>query len=146
MERTATTTAKERLALLTRVPLFAGIPQGTLRAIAALAREVPHAAGHAIVNEGSVAHALHVVVSGTVTISVKGRRVGRLGPGDFFGEMAVIDRGVRSATVTTDEPVVTMAVEGSSFRRLVESDGRLALRLLVALTARIREFDAGLGD
>jgi len=93
-----------------------------------------------------VAHALHVVVSGTATVSVKGRRVGRLGPGDFFGEMAVIDRGVRSATVTADEPVVTLAVEGSSFRRLVESDGGLALRLLVVLTARIRELDKGLGD
>lgn len=140
------TPRKARLSLLTGVPLFAGLPQRTLLTIVDLAREVRHAAGHAIVREGAVAHALHVMVSGTATISVSGRVVGRLAPGDFFGEMAVIDRGLRSATVTADEPVITLAIEGSSFRRLVEADGRLALRLLLALTARVRGLDQGSGN
>ncbi|MBM3694606.1 MAG: cyclic nucleotide-binding domain-containing protein [Actinobacteria bacterium] len=146
MQRGAAITGKARASLLSGVPLFAGLPQGTLRTVAALAREVPHSAGHAIVSEGAVAHALHVVASGRATVSVRGHVVVRLGPGDFFGEMAVIDRGLRSATVTADEPVITLAIEGASFRRLVESDGRLALRLLLALTARVRGFDQGLGN
>jgi CRP/FNR family cyclic AMP-dependent transcriptional regulator len=139
-------TAAQRIELLSRVPLFAGVSKGTLRRLASLARETIHDPGKAIVQEGRTAHALHVVVEGTATVRVKDRVVGHLKAGDFFGEIALLDKGPRAATVTADTRVVTLAVEGTALRGLVESDGRLATHLLAHLAGKVRELDRRLFD
>jgi hypothetical protein len=109
-------TAERRIELLSRVPLFSGVTKGTMRKLAALGRETIHEPGKAIVREGGTAHALHVMVEGTATIRVKDRVVGHLKPGDFFGEIALLDKGPRAATVSADSRVVTLAVEGTALR------------------------------
>lgn len=136
----------ERIELLSRVPLFSGVAKGTLRRLASMGRETVHEAGKVIVQEGRTAHALHVVVEGTATVRVKNRPVAHLKPGDFFGEIALLDKGPRAATVTADGRVVTLAVEGTALRGLVESDGRLATHLLAHLARKIRELDRELFD
>jgi CRP/FNR family cyclic AMP-dependent transcriptional regulator len=139
-------TAERRIELLSRVPLFSGVTKGTMRKLAALGRETIHEPGKAIVREGGTAHALHVMVEGTATIRVKDRVVGHLKPGDFFGEIALLDKGPRAATVSADSRVVTLAVEGTALRGLVESDHRLATHLLAHLAGKVRELDRQLLD
>jgi len=139
-------TAERRIELLSRVPLFSGVSKGTMRKLAALGRETIHEPGKAIVREGATAHALHVMVEGTATIRVKDRVVGHLKPGDFFGEIALLDKGPRAATVSADSRVVTLAVEGTALRGLIESDARLATHLLAHLAGKVRELDRQLLD
>ena len=139
-------TAARRIELLNRIPLFSGVSKGTLRRLAALGRETVHEPGKAIVREGATAHALHVIVEGTATVRVADRVVSHLGPGDFFGEIALLDKGPRAATVSTDTRVVTLAIEGTALRGLIESDGHLATQLLAHLAGKIRELDTKLLD
>lgn len=134
-------TIAHRIELLSRVPLFSGVAQSTLRSIARLGRETVHGPGQAIVREGATAHALHIIEEGAATVRLGERMMGRLGPGDFFGEIALLDRGTRSATVSADTRVVTLAIEGTTLRGLVESDGRLAYHLLEHLAGKVRELD-----
>ncbi|MBP1631897.1 MAG: cyclic nucleotide-binding protein [Acidobacteria bacterium] len=135
------TTIARRIELLGRVPLFSGVAKGTLRSIAGLGREIVHGPGLTIVQEGATAHALHVIVEGEAIVRIGGRAMGRLRPGDFFGEIAVLDKGTRSATVSAETRVVTLAIEGTALRHLVESDGKLAHHLLVHLAGKVRELD-----
>jgi len=134
-------TAARRIELLSRVPLFSGVSKGTLRRLAALAREVVHDPGQAVVQEGRSAHAFHVIVEGSATVLAKNRVVDHLKPGDFFGEIALFDRGPRAATVSADTRVVTLAIEGAALRGLVEDNGKLATQLLAHLAAKVRELD-----
>lgn len=134
-------TAAHRIELLGRVPLFSQVAKGTLRRLAALGRETVHEAGKAIVREGATAHALHLIVEGSATVRVGQRVMGHLKPGDFFGEIALLDKGPRAATVSADTRVVTLAIEGAALRGLIESDSALAHRLLAHLAGKVRELD-----
>jgi CRP-like cAMP-binding protein len=144
--RKAMTTIAQRIGLLSRVPLFSGVAKNTLRRIAGLGSETVHSPGQVIVREGAAAHALHVIVEGTATVRIGDRVMSRLGPGDFFGEIALLDKGTRSATVSADTKVFTLAIEGTAMRGLVESDGRLAHHLLVHLAGKVRDLDHQLLD
>jgi len=135
-----------RIELLNRVPLFSHVSKATLRRLAALGRETAHEPGHAIVKEGGTAHALHVIVEGNATVRVKNRVVSRLKPGDFFGEIALLDKGPRAGTVTADTAVVTLAIEGVALRGLIESEPKLATQLLTYLAGKVRELDRQLFD
>ena len=139
-------TSARRTELLSRVPLFSGVSKGTLRRLAALGRETVHDSGQAIVREGATAHALHVIVEGSATVRVKDRVMGHLKPGDFFGEIALLDKGPRAATVSADARVVTLAIEGTALRGLIESDGKIANQLLAHLATKVRELDSKLID
>jgi CRP-like cAMP-binding protein len=144
--RKVMTTIEYRIGLLSRVPLFSGVAKSTLRRIAGLGRETVHSPGDVIVREGTTAHGLHLIVEGTATVRIGGRVMSRLGPGDFFGEIALLDKGTRSATVSADTKVSTFAVDGTALRGLVESDGKLAYHLLVHLAGKVRDLDRQLLD
>ena len=75
--------------------------------------------------EGEVGEDFHLLLEGQATVSVGGREVARAKPGDYFGEMALIDRGVRSATVTADTDVGTLRLASKDFLALVDSDPML---------------------
>lgn len=139
-------TTARRIELLSRVPLFSLVSKRALGRLAALGRETVHEPGHEIVKEGGTAHALHVIVEGTATVRVKNRVVSRLRPGDFFGEIALLDKGPRAATVTADTRVMTLAIEGVALRSLIESEGKLATQLLTYLAGKVRELDRQLFD
>jgi CRP/FNR family cyclic AMP-dependent transcriptional regulator len=134
-------TVAHRIELLGRVPLFSGVSKATLRTLAALGRETIHDPGQAIVREGATAHALHVIVEGSATVRVKDQVMGHLKAGDFFGEIALLDKGPRAATVSADMRAVTLAIQGSALRGLIEADGRLAHHLLAHLAGKVRELD-----
>jgi hypothetical protein len=131
-------------AALERVDLFAELNRGQVEQLAGLLKERRFAQGETVILEGSGAAAFFMIKSGEATISVKGERVDRptLGPGDHFGEIALIDGGTRSATVTAATDLVCYGLTFWEFRPLVERNGALAWTLLQALARRVRAAEA----
>jgi len=117
-----------------------------LRQISQLVKEIDHDDGHTVVREGAGAHAMHVIVAGDAVVTIGGREVARLGRGDSFGEVALFDRGDRTASVTATGPLNVLAIDGVGFLRLVRSDGELATRLLTHLAGFLRALDGELAE
>jgi len=95
---------------LAAIPLFADLNETDLAAIAAVAVEVDAAEGDAIATQGDLGHAMFAIESGTVEVSANGRPLATLGPGDVFGEVAVLAAGIRMATVVATSPVRLIAL------------------------------------
>jgi len=127
------------LDLIRGVPLFAEADESFLQRLAGEFMERTYAAGETIAEEGEAGRTFVVIERGEVTVTVHGEEVGRLGPGDSFGEMALIDKSARSATVRADTEVHGYQLPVWSFRPLVESHPEMAWALLEALAERVRE-------
>jgi CRP-like cAMP-binding protein len=95
---------------LAAIPLFADLNETDLAAIAAVAVEVDAAEGDAIATQGDLGHAMFAIESGTVEVSANGQPLATLGPGDVFGEVAVLAAGIRMATVVATSPVRLIAL------------------------------------
>jgi CRP-like cAMP-binding protein len=126
----------ERLAA---IPLFAGSRRRELERVAQLCTEVDVRAGRALCREGEPGHEFFVLEEGTVAVSVHGEQVATLGPGDFFGELALLDAGPRNATVTAQTDVRVLVVSRQEFAGLLEEDPIVAVRMLPAIGARLRQ-------
>src|SRR5215216_3181306 len=112
--------------------------------IARLLKERRFAKGETVIMEGSGGAAFFIIESGQARVSRKGIDIAALGPGDHFGEIALIDGGPRSATVTAATDLVCYGLTFWEFRPLVERNGTLAWKLLQALARRLRAAgDAG---
>ena len=127
------------LDLIRGVPLFAEADESFLQRLAGEFMERTFSAGETIAEEGEAGRTFVVIERGEVTVTVHGEQVGRLGPGDSFGEMALIDKSARSATVKADTEVHGYQLPVWSFRPLVESHPEMAWALLEALAERVRE-------
>lgn len=132
-------TVKERIEIFGKVPLFESLSKHQLRKLANLARLVEHPAGHVVVEQGHEGVGFHVILSGKAKVTVGGRKRRVLEPGAFFGELALVDRGPRSATVTVTEPSTMLFLPGIDFRKVVQGDAGLSFKLLVHVTQRLRE-------
>jgi CRP/FNR family cyclic AMP-dependent transcriptional regulator len=126
-------------ARLGEIPVFAGCTKKELAALAKVVRRVDHDAGEVIASEGEPGAGLFVIDAGEADVTVGGRRVNRLGPGDFFGEMALLDGGPRTATVTATTDVRMYALSSWVFRGLLSEHPQIAFRMLEVLAARLRE-------
>ena len=126
------------LDLLRGVPLFAQADDPFLKRLAGEFMERTYAPGETIAEEGAAGRTFIVIESGEVTVTIRGQSVGRLGPGDAFGEMALIDKSARSATVTADTRVHGYQLPVWSFRPLVENHPEMTWVLLEALAERVR--------
>ncbi len=127
---------------LTKVPLFSGLEQRDLNRIADSFKERHHAAGDAIATEGQGGAGFFIIGEGNAKVTVRGEPRGTLGPGDYFGEIALIDEGARTATVTAETDMTTYAMTFWEFRPIVETDARIAWKLVQALAHKLREADA----
>jgi hypothetical protein len=128
--------------LLSRVPLFEGLPKAHLTRVASLAEESDYAAGRVIVKRDDPGRAFYVIVEGTAKV-VKGKIVtskgeATLGPGDFFGELSLLDGDARSATVVAETPLTVIRIERVGFRRLLREEPDLAIKLLEGMARRTR--------
>ena len=124
--------------LIRGVPLFAEADAKFLDRLAGEFIERTYAAGETITEEGEAGRTFVVIESGEATVTVHGEEVGKLGPGEAFGEMALIDKSARSATVKADTEVHGYQLPVWSFRPLVESHPEMAWALLEALAQRVR--------
>lgn len=149
----AVTTGKERgdlptgppprdpAAALQRVHLFGEMTRKQAEQIARLLKVRHYTSGETVIMEGSGGASFFIIESGTVTVSVKGEERATLGPGDYFGELALIDGGPRSATVTASTDLVCYGLTFWEFRPLVEGNGAIAWKLVQALAKRLRATD-----
>jgi len=133
--------ADQKLDLLRRVPLLSGLGDGDLRQIERLADEVDVPAGTKLTREGEIGHEFFVIITGRVRVERDGRKVNDLGPGDFLGEIALIDGRPRSATVVTDEPSRLLVLAHREFRTLLDSYPQIERQVLQALAGRVRDAD-----
>jgi CRP-like cAMP-binding protein len=124
---------------LQRVPLFSRVDDKELRRIVKSFRPATFSAGEEIAVEGQDGVGFFVIESGTAQVSIGGEEVRMLGPGDYFGEIALIDSGPRSATVVADTDLTCQGMTAWAFRPLVESSPALAWPLIENLVARLRE-------
>ena len=133
----------ETVAALRRVQLFADMDRRQAEQIARLLKERPFAKGETVIMEGSGGAAFFLIDSGEATVSCKGVDVATLGPGDYFGEVALIDGGPRMATVKAATDLVCYGLTFWEFRPLVEGNGAIGWKLLQALAKRLRSAQGG---
>ena len=130
---------KDLVSTLRTVPLFSGLSDKDVKRLANSLSERTFPAGHEIAVEGKEGVGFFVIESGEVSVSRGGEHIRKLGPGDYFGEMAVIDQGPRSASVVAESELRCRGMTAWSFRPFVESHGEVAWPLLEALVKRLRE-------
>src|SRR5271157_5770795 len=107
------------LDVLAAVPLFAGCSQRELRMIAGLGTDLQVKEGSVLTEEGEPGSELVIVLGGEAVCTIKGTEVARFERGDFFGEMSLLDQGLRSATVTATSDMEILVLESREFKRLV---------------------------
>ncbi|GAA1907952.1 hypothetical protein GCM10009737_06050 [Nocardioides lentus] len=127
---------------LAAVDVLSSLSRRQLRKLVDAGSEVRSPARKEIATEGLGALALHVILDGQVEVSREGSVIRTLGPGDYFGEISMIDGRPRSATVTTTEVTTTFAIPHVTVAGLLEKDAELANALLVSLCGRLREAEA----
>jgi Pyruvate phosphate dikinase, AMP/ATP-binding domain/Cyclic nucleotide-binding domain len=121
-----------------QVPFFTGLSDRDKTQIASMFKERTFAAGETIIKEGVGAAAFFVIESGEATVSIRGKPIRKLARGDYFGEIALIDEGTRSATVTASAEVVCHGLTYWEFRPLVQANATIAWNLLQTLAKRLR--------
>jgi CRP-like cAMP-binding protein len=124
---------------LQRVALFGDLDASEVGQIARLFKERRFAAGETVIQEGSGGAAFFVIDSGQAAVFVGGTEQAKLGPGDHFGEIALIDEGTRTATITAETDLVCFGVTFWDFRPLVEQNGVIGWKLLQSLAKIYRD-------
>jgi CRP/FNR family transcriptional regulator len=128
--------------LLKRVPLFQGLDDKSLDTLARNFTDRTFTAGKEITSEGAGGVGFFVIGDGVAVVSVRGEERAILGEGDYFGEVALIDEGPRSATITARSDVKCYGLTPWQFRPLVEENASIAWPLLVSMAKRLREIEA----
>jgi CRP/FNR family transcriptional regulator len=124
---------------LKRVPLFAQCSDRDLKRVAKSMAEREFAAGAEITTQGEDGVGFFVIDGGTAEVQVDGKVVRVLGPGEYFGEIALIDQGPRSATVVATTPLRCRGLTAWAFRPLLQTHPEMAWPMIEALVARLRE-------
>ena len=124
--------------LLKHVPMFERLSDKELKTLAATFTEKSFRAGQELTSEGQGAAGFFVIESGEANVAVDGANRRALGPGDYFGEIALIDEGARSATVTADSELRCYGLTSWEFRPLVEGNAGIAWKLLETMAKRLR--------
>ena len=132
----------QKLELLERVPLFAGVAREGLEEIGRIVDEIDVAAGIALTHEGRHEGYFFVIVSGTVRIERGGRTINTIGAGDFLGEIALLDGGPRTATATTESPCRLLSMTHQRFQDLLDTSLPVRTAVLAAVGERLRALDA----
>lgn len=134
--------AKPSVDTLARVPLFSGLEKRDLERIADSFKERKYTAGDTIASEGQGGAGFFVIGEGTAKVLVHGEERGSLKAGDYFGEIALLDEGARSATVQAETDMTCYAMTLWEFRPIVETDARIAWQLVQALARKLRESES----
>jgi CRP/FNR family transcriptional regulator, cyclic AMP receptor protein len=129
----------EQLDYLGNVPLFSACSKKELKALQALCDRVDVPAGKELVRQGTTGYECFVLLTGSADVTINGRFVANLGPGAYFGELALLDKQPRSATVTASSASSLLVLGPRQFSTALESFPGLAQKMLAGLATRLRE-------
>lgn len=125
--------------MLKAVPLFSECTQRELRRIANLGTMIDVQEGSELTKQGTVGREFFLLIEGAAGCFIDAKRVATFGPGDFFGEMALLDRGPRRATVVVEASGRALVLDGREFSRLLDEAPSIARRMLTVLAQRARQ-------
>ena len=134
-----TMTLDHRSELLAGCPLFRGIDADGLAGLAEVAAAIDFPAGHVIARQGEIGTGFFVVVAGVVRVVRDGEVLAHLGPGEFFGELSVLDRMPRNASVVADTATSCLALASWDFEKVLLDQPQLTLTILRGVATRLRE-------
>jgi CRP-like cAMP-binding protein len=126
-----------KIDLLKHVPLFSGCTKKELEALAVIADEIDLREGSVLTREGQPGREFFVLVEGEVDVTQAGGNVARLQAGDWFGEIALLTKASRTATVTAASPVRVLVVTDRAFRQVVEATPSIAVKMLERVGERL---------
>jgi CRP/FNR family transcriptional regulator, cyclic AMP receptor protein len=138
--------ADPRVARLKAVPLFTHCTTKQIQFIATQVEDMDFAVGRVLCKEGQSGGDFFVLLAGAADVTRKGQQIAKMIPGDFFGEIAVVDGGPRTATVTTTEPSRCLVLGPRQFQNVIHQDTDIAHSVMKALTLRVREAGAAKAD
>ena len=138
-----TQTLDDRTRLLAGTRLFAGVDADGLARIAARIMEIDIPAERVIARQGEIGTGFYVMVAGSARVVRDGATIAHLGPGDFFGELSVLDGRPRVAQVVSDEPTTCLALASWDFEAVVVEQPTVALAILRGLAGRLRDLTEG---
>jgi CRP/FNR family cyclic AMP-dependent transcriptional regulator len=127
---------------LAEVPLFSALSRKELALVARRAEDVKVEPGKVLVTEGSTGSEFFVIIDGNAKVSRRGRKVATLGPGAAFGELALLDKAPRNATVTAETPMELVVLGQREFGGIVDEVPGFARKLLAGMARRLRDADA----
>lgn len=131
----------DQLRALKAVPLFRGFSDRALKKVLEISKEVSHPDGKNVLEEDASAVGFHMILDGNAQISVDGKVVGTFGPGEYFGEMSLIDGKPRSATVTAENGLRTLSIPAWNFDRVMLEHPEMMRAMLEVLCARVRRLE-----
>ena len=120
------------------VPLFKDFSDEELGHVAQVAKRVDFPEGRTVASQGQMGVGFHQIVEGAADVIQDGKTIGHLKPGDYFGEISLLDGGTRSATVTTTAPTTTLSIAAWDFSRLIEHSHEMTKKLLIGLCHMLR--------
>jgi CRP-like cAMP-binding protein len=126
--------------------LFSGCSASELRKIRSSLDELVVPAGKILVEEGRIGLEFFLIVSGAATVTRNGKKVATLGPGGYFGELALLDRRPRSATVVSDTEMDVLVLSQRQFNSVLQAVPSISRKMLAAMANRVREADAAAFD
>lgn len=127
---------------LAQVPLFSALSRKELALIARRAEDVKVDAGRVLVTEGATGSEFFVIVEGTAKVTRRGRKVASIGPGAAFGELALLDKAPRNATVVAETPMEVVVLGQREFGGIIDEVPGFARKLLAGMAKRLRDADA----
>jgi CRP/FNR family transcriptional regulator, cyclic AMP receptor protein len=130
-----------KIRLLARVPLFAGLSERSLQDVAGLVDEVDVAAGRVLMTQGETGGEFFIIVDGSVRVDQDGAELATLGPGEFLGEIALIDAGPRTATATALTACRLLVLAHREFDSLIDAHAGIRAAILAAMVQRVRKLD-----
>jgi CRP-like cAMP-binding protein len=131
----------QKLELLRRVPLLAGLGRGDIEEVGRLADEVDLKADHVLMREGDLGREFFVIIEGEVRVDRGGRQLATMGPGQFFGDIALVTERPRTATVTTITPCRLLVVGHREFHQLMDQYPSIRMSVLESMAVMLRDLE-----
>jgi CRP-like cAMP-binding protein len=129
--------SNSKIELIKGVPLFSAASKAELAEIAGIADQVDLPEGKTLIKEGETGREFFILIDGTADVMQSGRKIRTMGPGDFFGEIALISKAPRTATITTTSSIRALVITDRAFRQLLEHSPQIAVSVLTALAERL---------
>jgi CRP/FNR family transcriptional regulator, cyclic AMP receptor protein len=131
----------EKLELLKRTPLLAGLGRKDIEEVGRLVDEVDVKAGHVLMREGDIGREFFVIIEGQVRIDRGGRTIRTMGPGEFVGDIALVTERPRTATATTETPSRLLVLSHGAFHQLMDRYPSIRLSVLESMAIRLRDLE-----